>query len=275
MKILVLDLSPLARRLIREELLVSDYEVIEAESPEQALDILSRVRDISLMTTAVSLGNIDGLEFIANLRSPEARTRLERLNNADIPVLLVTSNDTDADRVKGFRVGAADFIQKPWHRGELAARVESALGQGDELRGMSILVAEDSATTRVFIRACLARLGVTIHEVDDGQAALDFLSRNHVDLVLTDLSMIHLDGDALCLKIRRTLGLTDLPVIFLSATDDRDTIISLFRLGATDYLKKPFYQEELVARLKVHLQREKLMGTLKEIADVGIGSGAG
>jgi len=206
MKILVLDLSPLARRLIREELLVSDYEIIEAESPGQALDI---------------------------------------------PVLLVTSNDTDADRVKGFRVGAADFIQKPWHRGELAARVESALGRGDELRGMSILVAEDSATTRVFIRACLARLG-----------------RNHVDLVLTDLNMIHLDSDALCLKIRRTLGLTDLPVIFLSANDDRDTIISLFRLGATDYLKKPFYQEELVARLKVHLQREKLLGTLKGIADV-------
>ncbi len=268
MKILVLDLSPLARRLIREELLVSDYEVVEAESPEQALHILASVRDIALMTTAVSLGSIDGFEFIANLRSEETRRRLKPVNNDNIPLMIVTSNDTDADRVKGFRVGAADFIQKPWQRGELAARIEAALGHGDDLRGMSILVAEDSATTRVFIRACLARLGVTIHEVDDGHTALDFLSRNHVDLVLTDLNMIHLDGDALCLKIRRTLGLKDLPVIFLSANDDRDTIIALFRMGATDYLKKPFYQEELMARLKVHLQREKLMATVRDEASV-------
>lgn len=264
MKVLVLDLSPLARRLIREELLVSDYEILEAETPEQALEILSRVKDISLMTTAVSLGSMDGFEFIAKLRSEETRRRLKPLNNDTVELMIVTSNDTDTDRVKGFRVGAADFIQKPWHRGELAARIESALGQGDELRGMSILVAEDSSTTRVFIRACLARLGVTIHEVDDGHTALEFLSRNHVDLVLTDLNMIQLDGDALCLKIRRSLGLKDLPVIFLSANDDRDTIITLFRMGATDYLKKPFYQEELMARLKVHLQREKLMAAAKE-----------
>ena len=103
------------------------------------------------------------------------------------------------------------------------------------------------------------------HEADDGTTALDFLNNNHVD---TDLNMTHMDGDVLCLKIRADKNLKDLPIIFLSANDDRDTIISLFRLGATDYLKKPFLQEELMARLKVHLQREKLMSTLRDVTDI-------
>ncbi len=268
MRILVLESSPMVRRLIGEELLPSNYEILEAETLGQALDLLTSVEGISLVTTPVVLDDTDGFEFIRQLRSPELRQRLKPLGNHNVPAILVTANDTDADRLRGYQVGAADFIQKPWSRGQLLAHVDSVLGQGDELAGMSVLVADDSRTARSFIRTCLVRLGVTVHEADDGDTALEFLRDHRVDMLLSDLNMVRMHGDALCLKVRSELGLTDLPIIFLSANEDKAAILSLFKLGATDYLKKPFLQEELMARLKVHLEREKLMRTLRHVADI-------
>lgn len=266
MKVLVLDTSAMARRLIREELDLGGYEVLEAESRARALSLLKRTPGISLLTTPVVLEDGDGFGFISQLRSEELKPELERVGNHDVPAILVTANDTDADRLRGFQVGAADFIQKPWRRGRLLAHVDSILGRGEELSGMQVLVADDSPFARRFVRTCLTRLGVDVHEADDGDAALAFLRDRRVDMLVTDLNMVRMHGDELCLKVRGELGLAELPVIFLTANDDKTTMLALFKLGATDYLRKPFLQEELSARLKVHLERERLIATLRQLA---------
>lgn len=273
MKVLVLDTSAMARRLIREELVMGGYEVVEAESRSRALSLLKRTPDISLITTPVVLEDGDGFAFIRDLHSPGLRAELERIGNHDLPAMLVTGNDTDADRLRGFQVGAADFIQKPWGRGRLLARVDAILGRGEELSGMQVLVADDSPFARKFVRTCLTRLGVTVHEADDGDAALEFLRDHRVDLLVTDLNMVRMHGDELCLKVRGELGLAELPVIFLTANDDKTTVLALFKLGATDHLRKPFLQEELTARLKVHLERERLVAKLRDVAHCGAGAG--
>lgn len=269
MKVLVLDTSAMARRLIREELDLGGYEVLEAESRARALSLLKRTPGISLLTTPVVLEDGDGFGFISQLRSEELKPELERAGNHDVPAILVTANDTDADRLRGFQVGAADFIQKPWRRGGLLAHVDSILGRGEELSGMQVLVADDSPFARRFVRTCLTRLGVAVHEADDGDVALAFLRDRRVDMLVTDLNMVRMHGDELCLKVRGELGLTELPVIFLTANDDKTTMLALFKLGATDHLRKPFLQEELTARLRVHLERERLIATLRQLAEAG------
>lgn len=268
MKILVLDPSAMVRRLIHEELVGGGYEVVEADCRARALAMLARTPGISLLTTPVVLEDGDGFGFISQLRSGELRRSLEAVGNHEVPAILVTANDTDGDRLRGFQVGAADFIQKPWRRGQLVAHVDSVLGRGEDLAGMQVLVADDSPVARSFVRTCLVRLGVTVHEADDGDTALEFLRHHRVDMLLTDLNMVRMDGDALCLKVRGELGLGELPIIFLTANDDKLTVLSLFKLGATDHLRKPFLQEELTARLKVHLERARLVGALRQVADI-------
>jgi CheY-like chemotaxis protein len=268
MKILALDPSPLMLRLIHDELVVGGHEVLMAEYCDQALDLLRTIPNISLITTSLVLDSGDGFSFIQGLRSDEVQSTLAPLRNDNLPAILVTANDTDADRLRGYNAGAADFIQKPWHHGHLLSRVEDVACHDDELAGMSVLVADDSPTARSFLRICLGRLGVTVHEVDDGDTALAFLRDHRVDMLVTDLNMVRMDGDELCRKVRGELGLTDLPVIFLSANEDEFTVLSLFKLGATDYLKKPFLQEELSVRLKVHLDRARLISTLRQVADI-------
>ncbi len=220
------------------------------------------------MTLGTVLDGMDGFDFLEEINSPEFQDQLKPLNNDGLQVVFVTSNDNDADRLRGYNIGAADFIQKPWPKGQLLAHIESLLGHSSEMQELSVLVVDDSPTSRRFVHSCLARLGVTVHEADDGDVALEFLRENAVDVVLTDLNMVRMDGDTLCLKIRNELDLPDLPVIFLSANEDKSTILTLFKIGATDYLTKPFIQEELMARLKVHLEREMLTRTLREVTGI-------
>ncbi len=266
MKILILEESGLARRFIKDELVPAGYEIYEAATPTDALTILTSVQGFDLITLRVVMQGMDGFEFLEHLQKPDVCRQLREYKNDNVPAMFVTSNDTDKDRLRGFQVGAADFIQKPWPAGELLRHVNRALGCSTELAGMSVLVVDDSRTARHFIKNCLVRLGVDIYEADDGDTAVEFLKdpANEVDLVITDLLMKRMDGDALTVKIRGELGYPDLPIIFLSGNDDKDKILALFKMGATDYLKKPFLQEELISRMQAYLKRVK---TQKELLD--------
>ena len=264
MQVLVLEQSPMMRRFIREELEWGKYTIVEAETPEEARRILLSEPDIALLTLGTALDGMDGFDFLEEIQAPAFQAELARVNREGIQAVFVTSNDHDRDRLRGYHIGAADFIEKPWTKGSLLAHVDSVLGCSAEMKGMSVLVVDDSRTCRRFVDSCLRRLGVAVHEADDGDTALAFLRDNPVDLVLTDLHMVRMNGDALCLKIRRELKLKDLPVIFLSANEDRAAILTLFKIGATDYLNKPFLKEELMARLRVHLDRAMLARTLHE-----------
>jgi CheY-like chemotaxis protein len=266
MKVLILEHSSLARRFLIEELSPRGFEIIETSTPAEALEKLETIPDISLITTQVVMEETDGFEFLKMIRSPEIKRRLACQHNAEVPAVIVTSNDTYRDRLRGFQVGAADFIEKPWAKGELLTQVNKILGASSELSGLSVLVVDDCGISRVFIRSCLKRLGVTVHEANDGDTALEFLRQGDspVNLVITDLGMERMNGDELCLCIRNELGMKELPVIFLSGNEDENIIVNLFRMGASDYLQKPFIQEELIARLRAHLEHEKLTIELRE-----------
>ncbi|MFA5904247.1 MAG: hybrid sensor histidine kinase/response regulator [Desulfobacula sp.] len=136
----------------------------------------------------------------------------------------------------------------------------------ENLEDLQILVVEDSDSARERIVSSLKELQVGIWEADDGVTALEKIRQNpdKIDLVISDLHMVQMDGDELCRKIRTELMMTALPVIILSADIDKKTTIDLFKAGATDYLYKPFIHEELVARIHVHLKQEKMKKVLKK-----------
>jgi len=266
MKILVVEESPMVCRFIKDELSPGGYEILEASTPSEALEVLKSNKDISLITMRLVMKEMDGFSFLEYLRSPEAVNDLKPMKNNDVPVIIVTSNDTDEDRLRGYQVGATNFIQKPWPSGELLANVNRTLGKGTQYQGMSVLVVGDSSTARRYIRNSLNQLAVTIYEADDGDSAYEFLKKGEkeIDLVVTDLNMVNMDGDELCVKIRGELGLAKLPVIFLSGNDDKGKILSLYKMGATDYLLKPFISEELIARMQAYLERERTHKQLQE-----------
>ncbi|MUK88285.1 response regulator [Ornithinibacillus sp. L9] len=113
--ILVVDDDAHIRKLIRLYLENSQYDVIEAEDGQKALDILEH-QQVDLAIVDVMMPNVDGYELTEDIRS-----------FLDIPILMVTAKGESQDKVKGFRAGTDDYVVKPFDPVELILRVEALL----------------------------------------------------------------------------------------------------------------------------------------------------
>jgi CheY-like chemotaxis protein len=123
-------------------------------------------------------------------------------------------------------------------------------------RGLRVLVVEDYVTIRKAVIQVLKTLHMTILEAGNGLEALEVLEREPVDVVFTDLVMPEMDGFELCEEIRRRPALRHLPVIVISTHRDAQYVVRALRMGADDYLTKPFtapLAERVVERAMSHV----------------------
>ncbi len=96
-----------------------------------------------------------------------------------------------------------------------------------------------------------------------GEDAMTLLNENNFDLVLLDIMMPGIDGYEVCKRMQNDPRLLDIPVIFLTAKADTDSMSKAFEVGGLDYITKPFHANELLARVKTHLQLYKAKKVLK------------
>ena len=119
-----------------------------------------------------------------------------------------------------------------------------------------VLIVEDEIALRETLAYNLKRQDYTVEAVGDGLTALAAARRLHPDLILLDLMLPELDGIEVCRILRQEMNI---PILMLTARDDEiDRVIGL-EIGADDYITKPFSMRELLARVKAHLRRERLI----------------
>ena len=116
-----------------------------------------------------------------------------------------------------------------------------------------ILVAEDSTKLRTYISENLQNSGYAVLEAPSGDKAFDILKNEYVDLVLLDLNLGDMDGMEILKTIRRQDDL--LPVIIVSSITSHDSKLTGFSSGCDDYITKPFYVDELLARVQRMLKK--------------------
>ncbi|MBN8838209.1 MAG: response regulator transcription factor [Sphingobacteriia bacterium] len=118
-----------------------------------------------------------------------------------------------------------------------------------------ILLAEDEPKLSATIKEELQRLGFKTDVASDGLEAEELFSKKNYSLVLLDINLPYKNGFSLCKTFR---GLNnEVPIIMLTALGEIQSKMDAFKLGADDYLVKPFHLEELHARIKVALKRTK------------------
>ena len=122
--------------------------------------------------------------------------------------------------------------------------------------GHWILVVDDEPINRQVLKAQLGSAGFGVVEAADGQQALDVLrgGEHSFDLILLDVMMPRLSGFAACAALRKEFPAILLPVIFLTAKSQTEDVLSGFGVGGNDYLVKPFSRDELLARIRIHLE---------------------
>ena len=116
-----------------------------------------------------------------------------------------------------------------------------------------ILVVDDIATNVMLLKAVLGRAKYRIVTATGGHEALEQVEREKPDLVLLDIMMPDMDGYEVMRRLRADPRWEDLPVIFLTALNNTEDIVKGFKLGANDYVSKPFNHEELITRVAHHI----------------------
>ena len=124
--------------------------------------------------------------------------------------------------------------------------------------GARVLVVEDDRDLSRLMAAHLASEGYDVARAREAAAALELVGAGRVDVVVLDLMLPRISGDGLLVRLREREGTRDLPVIVVSAKDAVWTKVDLLRLGADDYLAKPFDLDELTARIEALLRRSRL-----------------
>ncbi|EJR56595.1 hypothetical protein IIM_00527 [Bacillus cereus VD107] len=115
-----------------------------------------------------------------------------------------------------------------------------------------VLVVDDESDMRQLVGMYLDNFGYEWGEAENGKEALRNLETDHYDFVVLDIMMPEMDGLSVCKEIRKT---SDVPIIFLTAKGEEWNRVNGLRMGADDYIVKPFSPGELIARMEAVLRR--------------------
>ena len=116
-----------------------------------------------------------------------------------------------------------------------------------------LLVVDDVQTNVLLLKALLGKEGYGILVANNGQEALEVIRNENPDLILLDVMMPGMDGFEVAERLKSEEFRCEIPIIFLTALDDTQSIVNGFKLGVGDFISKPFRKEELMVRIKHQL----------------------
>ncbi|MCG6535263.1 MAG: PAS domain S-box protein, partial [Syntrophales bacterium LBB04] len=126
-----------------------------------------------------------------------------------------------------------------------------------------ILVIDDSSLVLNLLTDILSAEGFQVRTANNGELALDSIMSKLPNLILLDIGMPGLDGFEICQRLKAQEESRQIPVIFISAFTDIEEKIKGFGLGAVDFISKPFQREEILARIRTHLELSRLRNKLE------------
>ena len=132
------------------------------------------------------------------------------------------------------------------------------------MRNSKILIVDDEPANVTLLMEILGS-EYDAYVAIDGASALEIASsKNKPDLILLDIVMPLMDGYEVARELQSNPRTSSIPFMFLTSKNDGESIVRGFKEGAVDYLTKPFRQEELLVRVKNHLQKQKLENSLTD-----------
>lgn len=120
---------------------------------------------------------------------------------------------------------------------------------------MKILYIEDDVESIEMVKIILNKKSYIVDYETDGERGLCKASMNYYDLIIIDINLPNKNGLEICKELRNNKNTT--PIIFLTSNLEKETLLNAFRIGADDYIEKPFNKEELILRIETILRRPK------------------
>jgi DNA-binding response OmpR family regulator len=256
--VLIVDDSITFREALKAALLEAGYRVAVASTGEEGLRQAAHVRPAAMIVDG-DLPGIDGGTVIQRIRLDAALRR--------IPCLLLTASDERDAEVKALEAGADAFVRKADDFAVILAKLKAMLRSAGVqvpdrdtaslLGPKKILAVDDSETYLQALADALPQDGYDVVLARSGEEALELLAVQPVDCILLDLMMPGLGGLETCRRLKSVAILRDIPVIMLTAAEDRETMIEGLGAGADDFISKSSDFAVLHARVGAQLRRKQ------------------
>jgi PAS domain S-box-containing protein len=255
-RVLLIDDSVTFRKELKLSLEAAGYSVREAATGEEGLALAAADRPDAVVVDGM-LPGIDGATVVRRLKSDTALR--------STPCLLLTAAEGTNDELRAFEAGADAYVRKSEDLGiilvRLAALLRGAIVAGGEtnpslLGPKRLLAVDDSITYLQELGSQLRQEGYDVVLAKSGEEALELLEVQPVDCILLDLIMPGLSGQDTCRRIKQRVEWRNIPLVMLTARDDRDGMIEGINAGADDYIAKSADFDVLKARLRAQLRRK-------------------
>jgi DNA-binding response OmpR family regulator len=132
----------------------------------------------------------------------------------------------------------------------------------------TVLIVEDDAGLQKYLKELLLDNGYSVQTASDGVQALNSIEKLAPDVVVLDLGLPNMSGEAVCMEIRKKYP--ELRVIILTAKDSVSDIVQGLNLGADDYMTKPFIADEFLARIKARLRYQNGEDNVLRVGDLSL-----
>ncbi len=230
---LVVEHDLKSAELIRLQLEAEGFEVVHAASGQEALELAER-QPLSLITLEIMLPDMDGWEFLAQVRKLPALAR--------VPIVIIS---IVADRNRGISLGAAAVLEKPVSRQELVdSLVELGLFPVLSGKTLRVLVVDDDPAAVELVAVRLLDLASTVERAYGGRQAIAAVQRERPDLIILDLMMPEMSGFDVVEELRSHRETAGIPIMILTAME----------LTSDDRAKLNGYVTTVLAKTELELQ---------------------
>jgi two-component system NtrC family sensor kinase len=256
--VLLIDDSVTFREQLKTALEGASYRVLVAGSGEEGLRLAADLRPGGAIIDGV-LPGIDGATVIRRIRLDAALRGL--------PCLLLTGSEDRGEEVRALDAGADAFVRKDEGVALILARLNAMLRSAGAQTSMpatasllgpkKILAVDDSETYLQELAEALRADGYEMVLARSGEEALQLLAVQPVDCILLDVVMPGIGGKETCRRLKNVPVTRDIPIVMLTAVDDREAMIQGFGAGADDYIAKSSDFEVLRARVLAQIRRKQ------------------
>ncbi len=241
-KVLLVEISPLNQEITLDYL--SDWDVTLAENGKKALEILKNNKDFSIILMNLRMDNLDGVA---------ASKIIKQKLKLDIPIIAITTEPSSSITNACRRVGMDDLIIKPFTKKHLIERIVDNLGDSniylkveddvilEVFKGKTVLLVDDDMITQLTTQTLLENCNFNVVVCDGGAEALEEISKQDFDLIISDLFMPDMDGFEFSKKVRAQ-GI-DTPIIAFSSDDSKQTQQLCNNIGVNKLLVKKIYKK--------------------------------
>ncbi len=262
MKTLLLSDNKLVSKLIVYELISATREVAVYNIDDCIIDSINEFEpEIVIVSSETTLAVVEEIKN-AKLFMPNTSVPLP------IVAIVEASDEKIIDAV--WNAGVSKVIETPFEKSELVDVINGVYETKKNLAGSTVLVVDDAKFILKVASDALTGTGLNVLTAENGQEAWDLLTSEkgeQVDIVLTDLHMPVMDGEALCKKIRKHKQFGRIPVVFLTSQSGESTEVRILKAGASDFLAKPFSKDLLISRISVHLESWILTKKLNQLVE--------